>query len=226
MWIKICGTTNLEDAKAAIEAGADAIGFIFLPSKRQVTPELAAEIARALPRTFEKVGVFSNESATRIEEIVATVGLTVVQLHGDETPEFARNLLRQNGTNMRSRVRVFKTVHMVSGVESELRNYASGKSVDGLLLDSVVRDPVSGQIARGGTGQTFDWHRTADFLPGVQRKTRVIVAGGLTAENVVDAVRLLQPWGVDVCSGVESEPGRKDRDKLRRFVTAAREARN
>jgi phosphoribosylanthranilate isomerase len=98
--------------------------------------------------------------------------------------------------------------------------------VDGLLLDSVVHDPKSGDVSRGGTGQRFDWARTAEFLPGIRQKTRIIVAGGLSPVNVGEAVRTMQPWGVDVCSGVEREIGQKDRQKLREFVATARAARN
>lgn len=226
LWVKICGMTNLEDAMAAVEAGADAIGLIFAPSKRQVTAESAKEIARHLPRTLDKVGVFSNESAQQIEEVAAEVGLTAVQLHGDESPEFARTLFRHGGLRSRAQMRVFKTLHVITGIEGVARGFLMDNCADGFLLDSVVHNPQTGETERGGTGQTFDWHRANEFLPGVQRQTRIIVAGGLSPNNVGDAVRTLQPWGVDVCSGVESAPRKKDWQKLKAFVTAAREARN
>lgn len=226
LWVKICGMTNVNDAVAAAEAGADAIGLIFAPSKRQVTADVAKEIVQKLPRTMEKVGVFANESAQQIEEIAAEVGLTAVQLHGDESSEFAKSLFRHGGQRSRAQMRVFKTLHVVSGIEGVAREFLISRCVDGFLLDSVVHNAQTGETERGGTGQTFDWHRANEFLPGVQRETRVIVAGGLSPANVGEAVRMLQPWGVDVCSGVESEPRKKDWSKVREFVAAARDARN
>lgn len=226
LWVKICGMTNVDDALAAADAGADAIGLIFSPSKRQVTPEVAKEIVRQLPKTLEKVGVFANESAQQIEDIAAEVGLTAVQLHGDESPEFARTLFRHGGQRSLAQMRVFKTLHVTNGIERIAHEFLAEKCIDGFLLDSVVHNPTTGEVERGGTGQVFDWSRANEFLPGVQRETRVIVAGGLSPDNVAEAVRTLQPWGVDVCSGVESEPRKKDLEKVRAFVAAAREARN
>lgn len=226
LWVKICGMTSLEDALTAVEAGADAVGFIFAPSKRQITAETAKAIAQKLPKTLEKVGVFANESAQQLEEVAAEVGLTAVQLHGDESSEYARMLFRHGVGRSRAQMRVFKTLHVTSGIESVAREFLTERCVDGFLLDSVVHDVATGETHRGGTGRVFDWQRANEFLPGVQRETRVIVAGGLSPANVADAVRVLQPWGVDVCSGVESEPRKKDEKKIREFVTAAREARN
>jgi phosphoribosylanthranilate isomerase len=226
LWVKICGMTSAKDALTAVEAGADAVGFIFAPSKRQITAENAKEIAQKLPKTLEKVGVFANESAQRIEEIAAEVGLTAVQLHGDESAEFARMLFRHGLGRSRAQMRVFKTLHVTNGIEGVAREFLTERCVDGFLLDSVVHDATTGETQRGGTGQAFDWQRANEFLPGVQRETRVIVAGGLSPLNVAEAVRLLQPWGVDVCSGVESEPRKKDAKKVRDFVAAARDARN
>jgi phosphoribosylanthranilate isomerase len=226
LWVKICGMTSAEDAVAAAEAGADAIGLIFAPSKRQVTAEAAKEITQALPKTMEKVGVFANEAARQIEDVAVEAGLTAVQLHGDESPEFARTLFRHDGQRSRAQMRVFKTLHVVSGVEGVARGFLMENCVDGFLLDSVVHNAETGETERGGTGQRFDWKRANEFLPGMQRGTRVIVAGGLSPANVGDAIRLLQPWGVDVCSGVESEPRKKDYKRIRDFVAAAREARS
>jgi phosphoribosylanthranilate isomerase len=226
LWVKICGMTNADDALAAAEAGADAIGMLFAPSKRRITVDQGKTIAGALPKTMEKVGVFYDEVASTIEDIATEVGLTAVQLHGDESPEFARNLFRNNPRRTRAQMRIFKTLHVRKGVEGIARDFLREKCVDGLLLDSVVRDVKTGEVVRGGTGQTFDWKRTSDFLPGIERETRVIVAGGLSPANVGDAVRVMQPWGVDVCSGVECEVGKKDLKKLEEFVAAARAARN
>jgi phosphoribosylanthranilate isomerase len=226
VWVKICGTTNIEDALAAAEAGADAIGMLFAPSKRRITVEQGKEITSALPKTMEKVGVFYDEAASTIEDIATEIGLTAVQLHGDESPEFAKALFRNNARRTRAQMRVFKTLHVTDGVEGIARDFLRDKCVDGLLLDSVVQDEKTGHTVRGGTGQTFDWKRTSDFLPGIEGATRVIVAGGLSPANVADAIRVMQPWGVDVCSGVESQVGRKDQRKLGDFVAAARAARN
>lgn len=223
-WIKICGTTTGDDALAAVEAGADAVGFVFAPSPRRIAPEAAQEIAAALPRRVDKVGVFSNESAERIERVARQVGLTIVQLHGDESPDFARRLFR--GADGRAGLRVFKAVSVMPGVEGVLRDFAAADAVDGILLDSaVLRVACMGQateLVRGGTGVSFDWKRASDFVPGIAQRTRVILAGGLSPANVGDAVRILKPWGVDVCTGVEASPGAKDHDKIRAFVSAVR----
>jgi phosphoribosylanthranilate isomerase len=223
LWVKICGMTSAEDALAAAEAGADAIGMLFAPSKRRVSIDQAKEITKALPKTLEKVGVFYDEPAGAIEEIASDVGLTAVQLHGDETPEFARTLFRSSGRSGR-RVRVFKTLHVTDGVEQVAREFLEDGMVDGVLLDSVAQDATTGAIERGGTGQTFDWKSVQALLPSVLRHARIIVAGGLTSANVGAAVRILRPWGVDVCSGVEREPGKKDLEKVREFVASAHEA--
>ncbi len=229
-WVKICGTTNRLDALAAVQAGADAVGFVFTKSPRQITPEAAQEIIAELPRTLDKVGVFSNDPPELIESIARSIGLTVIQLHGDETPDFARKLFRtpDGRSDGRARFRIFKALPMMPGVEGLLRQFAREFAVDGLLLDSAVfRVTSPGEPAepiRGGTGITFDWRRAADFVPGLARHTRVVLAGGLTPENVAEAVGILKPWGVDVCTGVETMPGKKDHHKIQAFVAAVRNA--
>ena len=228
-WIKICGTTNRDDAFAAVKAGADAVGFVFAPGPRRIAPEAAQEIVAVLPRPVDKVGVFANESAERIETVARQVGLTVIQLHGDESPDFARQLFRRSDgfAGGRARLRVFKAVSVTPGVEGVLREFASSDAVDGILLDSaVLRVACMGQgteLVRGGTGVSFDWKRATDFVPGIAQRTRIILAGGLSPANVADAVRILKPWGVDVCTGVEASPGAKDHAKIRAFVAAVRE---
>jgi len=228
-WIKICGTTTRDDALAAADAGADAVGFVFAASPRHIAPELAQEIAAALPRGIEKVGVFANAAAGRIEDTARQVGLDIVQLHGDETPDFARSLFGSGSGNGHSRPRIFKAVSLMPGSEGMLRDFASfAGGVDGLLLDSaVLRVGCMGQgteLIRGGTGVSFDWNRAAEFVPAIAGGMRVILAGGLSPSNVADAVRILQPWGVDVCTGVEASPGTKDHGKVRAFVDAVRNA--
>lgn len=223
LWIKICGMTNSADALAAAEAGADAIGMLFAPSRRRIGIEQGREIARALPQHVEKVGLFYDESASTIEAIAEEVGLTAVQLHGEESPDFVADLFRGDGR--RSRVRVFKTIHVTEDAPPEVGPYLRGNMVDAFLLDTVVKDHVTGVVSRGGTGRTFDWSRNAALIEQLAARTHVIVAGGLSPVNVGDAVRIMHPWGVDVCSGVEREPGKKDVRKLREFVAAARAAR-
>jgi len=224
-WVKICGTTSAEDAKAAIEAGADALGFIFAPSSRRIEPRRAREIIALLPRTVEKVGVFVNEPVGHIREMVSSVGLTAIQLHGDETPDFARSILHDWPKQLPKppRMRVFKAVAVATGLEKDLRDFVAERTVDALLLDSAPRRGAG--EPRGGTGRTFNWTRATAFVPGVAARVRVILAGGLTAANVGQAIRILNPWGVDVCSGVESERGKKDYKKLREFVHAVRNPR-
>ncbi len=214
LWIKICGTTNLDDARAAIAAGANALGFVFAPSPRQIAPDAAAAIVRELPAEIEKIGVFANETPERIAAIAQEAGLTAAQLHGDETAAAARAL--QVCVNGR-RLRLFKTLHMSNGHAPEFaETRALGQFYDALLLDAGT------PAQRGGTGRVFDWDDAERVVSLVRVTSKVVIAGGLTEENVGEAVRRFQPWGVDVVSGVERAPGQKDPEKLRAFVAAAR----
>ena len=207
MWVKICGTTNLEDAQVAVEAGADALGFIFAESPRRVEPFVAGKIVRFLPESVEKIGVFVNETAERIREIVEEAGLTGAQLHGDETPEFAAGLAGHG-------LRVFKAIPVRGGFAARMIAFAEKGGVDALLLDTAA-------ALRGGTGISFDWQAVAEYMPAHGGDIKVIIAGGLTCLSVTHAIRILRPWGVDVASGVEREPGKKDHAKVRAFVKAA-----
>jgi phosphoribosylanthranilate isomerase len=212
MWVKICGTTNLEDALLAVDAGADAIGFVFAESsKRRVTAEQVAPITRALPSHIEKVGVIVNETPERIAEIVRISGLTGVQLQGDELPELTSEL---RGLGLRLLVKTIQAITGTDTLETRIKPYRS--HVDAILLDS------GSPAERGGTGKRFAWKEAAAALNKVE--TRIIVAGGLSPDNVAEAIATLQPWGVDVVTGVESELGKKDPDKVRAFVAAARNA--
>ena len=212
MWVKICGTTNLEDALLAADAGADAVGFVFAEdSKRRVTPGQVAPIARALPDRIEKVGVIVNETPERIAEIVRTAGLTGIQLQGDESPELTRELRRLNPRLL------VKTIQAVTNTDTLATRIAPFRAhVDAVLLDS------GSPAERGGTGKRFAWKEAATGLNKVE--TRIIVAGGLNPDNVAEAIATLHPWGVDVVTGVERELGKKDPDKVRAFVAAARNA--
>jgi phosphoribosylanthranilate isomerase len=223
-WIKICGTTNPEDAAVAVEAGADAVGLIFAPSARRITPAAAREIVSGLPQALERVGVFINETPERVLELAAEVGLTAVQLHGDEDSGYIRQL--QAGLKDRPiKLRVFKAVAVRPGLEELLEDLLQQDGLDGLLLDS---GPSSSAAYRGGTGTTFDWERAAGVLQSLSSRERlhVVIGGGLSPANVGRALGKLQPWGVDVCSGVEREPGRKDPEKVKAFVAAVRAAAN
>ena len=215
-WVKICGNTNLEDARAAVEAGADALGFIFAPSVRRISPKAAGKIIAELPAEVEKIGVFVNQAAEIVLDTVETAGLTGVQLHGGETVGYARELLAKA-----RRLKLIKGVHMTTpdGTIGKAAELAEGAEVlAAVLFDSST--PERG----GGTGKTFDWQEAAPVVRLLARKFRVIVAGGLTAANVRAAIELFRPWGVDVASGVELEAGRKDHEKVRAFLAAAKAA--
>jgi phosphoribosylanthranilate isomerase len=200
--IKICGITNLEDALASSDSGADALGFNFYKkSPRWIEPEKAAEIIAQLPPFVMPVGIFVNEREEKIREIQQLACLQALQFHGDESPEFCQ---RFGG-------RVIKAFQVKD--KESLKNMAH-YHVGAFLLDS-YRDGV-----RGGTGVTFDWHLA------VVAKTfgKVILAGGLTPENVAEAVKLVQPYGVDVAGGVEKETGIKDHAKIKKFIAEVRRA--
>lgn len=200
--VKICGITTLEDARTAIDAGADALGFVFFPrSPRHIFPEQAAAIIRHLPPFVQTVGLFVNEEAATVNETADHCGLDLVQLHGDETPDYCAGVRR----------RVIKALRIreITCLEP-MQQYR----VSGFLLDAWSPD------AYGGTGRTFNWEVAACAA----QANRVILAGGLTPANVAEAIRQVRPYGVDVSSGVESAPGRKDAAKVREFIRIAKEA--
>lgn len=199
MFVKICGTTSEEDALLAVAMGADAIGFIFAASRRQITPDLARDIVRRLPPEIVTVGVFRDESPERVVEIVHRVGLKGAQLHGREPISEVRYV----------RQRVEFVIQAFAAGDPSIVAAANGPA-DVLLLDSV----------KPGSGRVFDWS-IAEGAPG---GVRLLLAGGLSPENVGEAVRRVRPWGVDVATGVEVVPGRKDPRKLRRFIEAANAA--
>ncbi|MFZ5453949.1 MAG: phosphoribosylanthranilate isomerase [Thermodesulfobacteriota bacterium] len=200
--IKICGITNLEDALLAAELGADALGFIFYPpSPRSVTPDAAQAIIAQLPPLVTTVGVFVDEAAARVKELAGAVGLDWVQLHGLETPEYCRALDR----------RVIKVFRIQDAASLErLKDYQG--AAQAFLLDTYKK----GQV--GGTGETFNW----DLAIEAKQNGPIILAGGLTPENVAQAIAFVQPWAVDVASGVEASPGKKDPENLRAFFAKVR----
>jgi phosphoribosylanthranilate isomerase len=203
--VKICGITRLEDAELAVGLGVWAIGLILWPdSKRACDPAVAAGIARAVRRRAELVGVFVNSELGEIVRAADTIGLTHVQLHGDEGPAFC------NAVGQRTGCRVIKAVRIGSGADIRA---AERYHTDLHLLDSAVRG------ARGGTGRTWDWTLIS------QRRSHVpvILSGGLEPGNVADGIASVRPWAVDVASGVEAEPGIKDPALVEAFVAAAAE---
>ncbi len=200
--VKICGITNIEDALDASACGADALGFVFYPgSVRFVDPDRARKIIAELPPLVTTVGLFVNEQPARICEMVDFCGLDTVQLHGDEEPNQC----------CYPSCRVIKALRLKETMPDEL--FAS-YSVAALLLDAYVPDQF------GGTGHCCDWEQAA----AIAAQHRVILAGGLNPENVAEAVRQVRPYGVDVSSGVEKTPGKKDPEKVARFIRMAKEA--
>ncbi len=196
--VKICGITSLVDAMAAVRAGADALGFVFAPSPRRVSPDRVRTIVRELPPFVATVGVFVDAGLGEIRGIRAFCRLDLAQLHGDESEDFVNQL--GNGTVKALRVRGVVPANTYIGAT--------------LLLDTYSPS------AQGGTGTTFDWNLASE----ISRSRPIILAGGLSPENVADAIRAVNPYAVDVSSGVEHEPGRKDHDKMSRFVRRAKYA--
>ena len=200
--VKICGITNVDDARHAATSGADALGFVFYPgSPRFVDPDTARRIIADLPPMLTTVGLFVNEHPARIREMVEFCGLSTVQLHGDEEPDQCNY----------PPCRVIKALRLQGTMASDL---FSSYQVSALLLDAYVSDRF------GGTGQRCDWALAAE----IAAQHRVILAGGLNPENVTEAVRQVHPYGVDVSSGVEQKPGQKDPEKVAKFIRMAKEA--
>lgn len=201
--VKICGVRTLEEAQAAIDAGADALGFNFWPrSPRYIELEAARNIIAAISPLVACVGVFVNEAPQLIRETVLKLGLSAVQLHGDESPEFCASF---------DAVKVIKAVRVTEGFDAAtLKNYP----VAAILLDAGVKGSY------GGTGRRFDWRAAVE----AKQYASIILAGGLTEDNVAEAITQVRPAAIDVCSGVEAEPGRKDLEKLRRFMAAVARA--
>jgi phosphoribosylanthranilate isomerase len=199
VFVKICGITNEEDALLAVALGADALGFVFAPSTRQVTASIVFDITRRLPREILTVGVFRDEHPERVVDLVDAAGLKAAQLHGRETPEVSR------------------FVH--SKVRYLVKAFAAGapalESVEDHEADIVLIDSPN-----PGSGEMFDWSLTED----VPQDLKILLAGGLDPDNVGLAISRVRPWGVDVSTGVERSPGQKDAAKLRAFIVNARAA--
>jgi phosphoribosylanthranilate isomerase len=198
--VKICGITNLEDALMAVEAGADALGFVFFQgSSRFITPENVAAITCHLPPFVQTVGLFVNEESAMVNSVADNCGLDIVQLHGEESPDYCRAVRR----------RIIKAFRVKDAFSLDT---ISDYRVAGWLLDTWS------PVAHGGTGTTFNW----DIAAYAAASRPIILAGGLTPENVAEAVVTVRPYAVDVSSGVESAPGKKDAGLVRRFIKATR----
>jgi phosphoribosylanthranilate isomerase len=201
--VKICGITDAGDARVAADAGADAVGLIFAESPRRVGVEEARRISIALPENIIRVGVFVDEEPAEVLRISREVGLDLAQLHGEESPE-AVTALRESG------VKVMKAL--------QVRDAASLKALDGFEADLFLLDAHS-ERARGGTGERFDW----GVAKSVRGRDNIVVSGGLGPENVREAIEFFEPYGVDASSSLEDGPGRKNGERVRRFVLAARD---
>jgi phosphoribosylanthranilate isomerase len=226
MWIKICGNTNLEDAKLAAELGADAVGFIFAASKRKMTAAQVAAIARELPESVERVGVFDSHDPDQVAFIAKEAQLNAVQLHGG----FDEKLLQALPSKLAG-ISIIQTLHwtagdstqdpvaMVVGLDEQMDHIAALGITDRVLIDSKV-----GASPSGGTGIAFDWRAARSLIALAPASLRLIVAGGLKPDNVATAIAELAPFGVDVSSGVEASVGRKDPARVAQFIKNAHAA--
>jgi len=223
-WVKICGITNLEDALTAVEAGADALGFVFYEkSPRRVDPEKVSGIVKTLPAVVEKVGVFVNESPDQMENLAERVGLTAIQLH----VEMSRHGDKKQGMKPSQKLRHYMALPVRHFFDDEgrfdsfalsVRDDKPDQWVSAIFLDS----GTPGQP--GGTGRAFNWQTAVPVAEVIkQAGLNLVVAGGLTPTNVTEAIRILKPWGVDVSSGVEAKPGKKDPEKVQAFIAAVRQ---
>jgi phosphoribosylanthranilate isomerase len=223
MWVKICGTTTLEDARLAADAGADAVGFVFAPSPRRVTASELSAMPLEKLGDARRVGVFVSEGCEEIAYDIRAAQLTGVQLHGELKFAAIDQLRDEFGDDLL----IIQSLHWPAegispGTERHLRA-ALLAIVEHGGADAVLVDTKTPK-ASGGTGVTYDWERAREVLLEAGGDLRLIVAGGLNAGNVADAIRTLRPWGVDVASGVEAAPGSKDPEKVRAFVREARTA--
>ena len=214
LWVKICGNTSLDDALLAVDAGADAVGFVFAPSPRRVTVEQVAAITAHLPGSIEKIGVFVESDFAAIVAAVEQAGLTGVQLHSEGGSEISARLRERFGKGLR----ILRVIHFGDDAARQLRAAGADVNVDAVLVDSRTAKAV------GGTGVAFDWQAAREAIFTGEGSLKLIAAGGLNAENVTEAIATLRPWGVDVASGVESSPGHKEPAKVRDFVSNARAA--
>jgi phosphoribosylanthranilate isomerase len=227
-WIKICGTTNLEDALTAADAGADALGFVFYEnSPRNIGRKAVREIVRRLPEGVEKIGVMPDASMEISRELAAECGLTGIQVYVPLALTSPGN--KAIGQRTLKRIYVSFSVSDLVGdkprINVDFSSFAKRPSGGPFVenpFDAIMLDSGTAQRP-GGTGKQFDWQATASLVERIGKEgVKVIVAGGLNPSNVTEAIRILEPWGVDVVSGVEASPGKKDPEKVRAFITAVR----
>jgi phosphoribosylanthranilate isomerase len=212
-WIKICGITNPEDAQLAVDAGANALGFVFYDkSPRKVDVETARSIVAQLPESVEKVGVFVAQSVPEILKIVPRANLTAMQIHGENLAKDLAHLSDFAKLIVALPERRFAAGFSLAVDQSVRRNMLA------ILLDS------GSSSSPGGTGKTFDWGKNREAVAAISAILPVIVAGGLSPDNVTEAIQTLHPWGVDVASGTEARAGKKDPQKVRAFIEAVRRA--
>lgn len=224
-WIKICANTSVEDALLGVELGADALGFVFAPSPRQVTAPQVHAISAQLPEAVERVGVFTSASAAEVARTVEQAGLHTVQMHGPRSDAQWEELAHA----LPPGTRMLPVVHFSLGEDAQGEARRVARTLDELAAlrpgARILVDAKSGN-ASGGLGVAFDWHAAAPVFQPPQnharRNLRLILAGGLNPGNVLSALATLHPWGIDVASGVESSPGKKDPRRLRLFIEAAR----
>jgi len=200
-WIKICGITNIEDALKAASLGVDALGFIFAPSLRRIEPDVAQKIIRALPKTLLKVGVFVNEERKEVQRVAEYCSLNGLQFHGEESPEYCQKFFHP----------IFKAIH--------IKDLESLKDMEKYCNVSILLDTYS-PVQAGGTGNPFPW----EIALIAKGERDFILSGGLNPLNVREAINKMRPWGVDVCSGVETIPGKKDLSKMAEFVKEVKKA--
>jgi phosphoribosylanthranilate isomerase len=214
MWIKICGNTNLEDTQLAVEAGADAVGFVFAESPRRVSAVQVRAITPHLPDAVEKYGVFVDPDFEEISRTVTESGLTGVQMHASGDLRLPAKLREHFGPALH----ILQVIHYAQDFRAQLDIFRQDPAIDAVLVDSRTATAV------GGTGTSFDWQAASRGFQDSASHLRLIAAGGLNPGNVTEAIRTLQPWGVDVVSGVESAPGQKDPYRVKAFVAAAKAA--
>lgn len=203
-FVKICGITNLDDARAAVDAGADALGFNFYkPSPRYITPQTAREIIGQLPQSILTVGVFVNESTPEsVEDLARDAGVVAIQLHGDESPDYCRAI--SNRYVIRA---------LAAGADFDVQRVLDYREVNAILLDT------KDHALRGGTGRIFDWSLALEVRRVVPK---LYLAGGLGVQNIEDAINSVDPFAVDACSSLEERPGKKNHQRMRQFVNTIR----
>ncbi len=221
MWIKICGNTSLDDTTISVDAAADAVGFVFATSPRKVQAEHVTAITAKMPDDLTHVGVFQSRNLAEIVAAVRTAGLSGIQLHGGLDLALLEELRREFGDSQF----LIQTLHWSVDADPATSEQALRDSMRAVvrqnLADAILLDARTAGTS-GGTGRTIDWTRAREIVAGEAGRMRIILAGGLNPQNVAQAIQTVRPWGVDVSSGVERQPGKKDPVRVRAFIEAAR----